>query len=604
LSPGRRLTKASGCDEFTEVMMAPQSSSRRRRPAKATPAPVTAPPPPRRGPIGRLAGLPVELWRTFSGLGLVLGALFFAAALTPSLIPRSPLLQGVLSGVCFAIGYWLGVVLLWAWNWMQLPLASQRVRRNATWAAAALAAAVVVSFAWKSAGWQDSIRERMGMPLLGEADPLTVGVIAAAVFLVLLLIARSFRGVGGLVRRRLARHVPERVSMLVGGLAALALFWALVDGVLFAGFIRLSDRSFQALDALIEPQFPAPTDPMKTGSAESLLNWEELGRAGRQFVVSGPTAEEIAAFTGREAKQPIRIYAGLNSAEGLEERADLALAEMVRVGAFDRKVLVVVVPTGTGWMDPAAMDTLEYLHGGDSAIVAMQYSYLTSWISLLVEPGYGSAAGREIFRAVYGHWTELPREERPRLYLQGLSLGSYGSEQSFRLHEVLADPFHGAVWSGPPFPSPTWAEATRDRNPGSPPWLPVYGDRSVIRFTNQENHLDIPGANWGPMRVVYLQYASDPITFFDPHSVWHKPDWMRPPLGPDVSPELRWYPVVTFLQLGLDMAIGLAAPIGHGHYYAPEHYIDAWMAVTEPEGWTPEGGARLKAKFIEARAEE
>ena len=74
------------------------------------------PPPPRRGPVGWLAGLPVELWRTFSGLGLVIGALFFAAALTPSLIPRSPLLQGVLSGVCFAIGYGLGVLLLAAWE--------------------------------------------------------------------------------------------------------------------------------------------------------------------------------------------------------------------------------------------------------------------------------------------------------------------------------------------------------------------------------------------------------------------------------------------------------------------------------------------------------
>ncbi len=582
--------------------MAPQSSTRRRRPAKA-PQVAPPPPPPRRGPLGRVAGLPVDLWRSFSGLGLVIGALFFAAALTPSLIPRAPLLQGVLSGVCFAIGYGLGVLILAAWEWMQLPLASLKVRRNATWAAAALAAVVVASFLWKAAGWQDSIRERMGMPTIAGAEPLTVGLVAVVVFVLVLLVARGFRGVGGLVRRWLARYVPERVSMLLGGLAALALFWALVDGVLLRGFMRMADSSFSALDALIEPQFPTPTDPMQAGSAESLVNWEELGRAGREFVVSGPTAEEIAAFTGREAKAPIRVYAGLNSAEDLDDRADLVLREMIRVGAFDRSVLIVAVPTGTGWMDPAAMDTLEYLHGGDTAIVAMQYSYLTSWISLLVEPGYGSAAGREIFRTVYGHWTSLPRDRRPKLYLQGLSLGSYGSEQSFRLHEVLADPFQGAVWSGPPFPSPTWAGATRERNPGSPAWLPIYGDSSVIRFTNQENHLGIPGATWGPMRLVFLQYASDPITFFDPHSIWHKPDWMNPPVGPDVSPELRWYPGVTFLQLGLDMAIALAVPIGHGHYYAPEHYIDAWVAVTDP-GWTEADVARLKAHFIEARAEE
>ena len=99
------------------------------------------------------------------------------------------------------------------------------------------------------------------------------------------------------------------------------------------------------------------------------------------------------------------------------------------------------------------------------------------------------------------------------------------------------------------------------------------------------------------VRAVYLQYASEPITFFCPDSLYRKPDWMNAPLGPDVSPELRWYPGVTFLQLLLDMAVGLSVPIGHGHLYAHAHYIDAWLAVTAPGGWTPEAIARLKAHF-------
>ena len=99
------------------------------------------------------------------------------------------------------------------------------------------------------------------------------------------------------------------------------------------------------------------------------------------------------------------------------------------------------------------------------------------------------------------------------------------------------------------------------------------------------------------MRLVYLQYASDPITFFTPDALWRKPDWMNAPVGPDVSPELRWYPVVTLLQLGLDMAVGLGVPRGHGHDYAPEHYIDAWVAVTAPEGWSAADLDRLKARF-------
>ena len=241
------------------------------------------------------------------------------------------------------------------------------------------------------------------------------------------------------------------------------------------------------------------------------------------------------------------------------------------------------------------MDTLEYLHRGDTAIVGVQYSYLWSWLSLLVEPGYGAETGHALFREVYRHWVSLPKESRPKLYLHGLSLGALGSQQSLRFHEVLADPIQGAVWSGPPFASPMWSSVTRGRNSGSPVWLPVFGDSSVYRFTNQQNALDMAGVEWGPMRVVYLQYASDPTTFFSTDTLWRKPTWMMRPLGPDVSPELRWYPVVTFLQLALDMITATNVPMGYGHVFAPEHYIDAWVEVTEPDGWSTSDIARLKA---------
>ena len=101
------------------------------------------------------------------------------------------------------------------------------------------------------------------------------------------------------------------------------------------------------------------------------------------------------------------------------------------------------------------------------------------------------------------------------------------------------------------------------------------------------------------MRIVYLQYASDPIVFFEPAAFYRPPAWMAQPRGPDVSPELRWYPVVTFLQLLLDMAVGLAVPIGHGHSTRHAHYIDAWLAVTAPEGWTPDGDRAAEGAFAE-----
>jgi len=106
---------------------------------------------------------------------------------------------------------------------------------------------------------------------------------------------------------------------------------------------------------------------------------------------------------------------------------------------------------------------------------------------------------------------------------------------------------------------------------------------------------------WGPLRIVYLQYASDPVTFFDYATLYREPDWMKLPRGPDVSPQLRWYPVVTFLQLVLDMAMATTTPIGYGHVYAPEHYIDAWVEVTNVQGWSSEEITRLKQHFRKLR---
>src|SRR6185312_8709303 len=139
---------------------------------------------------------------------------------------------------------------------------------------------------------------------------------------------------------------------------------------------------------------------------------------------------------GRNSLEPIRVYVGLRSAETPEARAKLALQELKRVGAFDRSVLIVVTPTGTGWVDPAALDSVEYLHDGAVASVALQYSYLGSWLYLLSGADYGADAARALFKEVYGYWTTLPKERRPKLYLHGLSLGAMNSEQSTDLFEV------------------------------------------------------------------------------------------------------------------------------------------------------------------------
>src|SRR5690606_14973674 len=248
--------------------------------------------------------------------------------------------------------------------------------------------------------------------------------------------------------------------------------------------LHLADSSYREWDALIQPEFARPDTPLRTGSADSLVAWQDLGRAGREFVGSGLAAPEIAALSGMPAKDPIRVYAGLPSADSAEARAALALAELERTGAFERAALVVIVPTGTGWVDPAALGPLEVLLGGDVASVAVQYSYLASPISLFVEPDYGGETARALIGTVYRRWSELPAATRPRFYLHGLSLGAFNSERSVDWEAMAGDPIHGALWSGPPFASRGWQTLTAERNAGSPAWLPQVGDGARVRFAN------------------------------------------------------------------------------------------------------------------------
>lgn len=528
--------------------------------------------------------------------GLFLGAFFFAFSLTPSLLPRPLFVQGLLSGLSFAVGYGLGTALVALWTYLQLPLLHGRLRIGVKLVVAALIGTVLFSFLWQALEWQNALRALMGMEPSPGAHRLAVGLIAALTFGLLLMTARAFRIIFRRVSDGLDRVLPERISRVLGGLAALALFWSIVDGVLVASVLRVADRSFQQLDALVEDDLPRPERPDQAGSAASLVDWNDLGRQGRRFVAGGPTAEDLSDFFGAPQKAPIRVYVGLNTASSAAERARIAVDELERVGGFERSVLLLVTPTGTGWVDAVGQDTVEYLHRGDIATVAAQYSYLNSPLSLLTKASDGTEMAQAMFREVYGKWRGLPPDSRPKLYLNGLSLGSLNSDLSFDLYDIIDEPFGGALWVGPPFSHATWLRTTMQRDPGSPAWLPVFRDGAVVRFMNQDGSGVLSGRDWGNFRIVFLQYASDPITFFSSDAAWREPEWMRAPRGPDVSPDLRWFPVVTMLQLAADMMVG-STPRGFGHEYAADDYIDAWIALTRPEGWSEAELTRLRLHF-------
>lgn len=523
----------------------------------------------------------VKRYGRFSSVGLLVASLFFYASLTPSLIPRSSIHQGVLSGLALAIGYGIGVSLVWLWRYVELP--QPKKYRARTLQVIRVCSIVLVIFPLvRATAWQNSIRRLMGLEDISGGHQLLLVLLAVAISLLLISVVRLLWRASRYVSHKLSHVIPRRVANVLGVVLVTFLVFLVVNNVFVSTYLSALDSTYAEIDLLTGEVFEQPNDVLRTGSPSSLIAWDTLSVKGKNFTSTGPTQEEISAFSGKEAMQPLRVYVGLRSAETVEERAELALAELRRVGAFNRSVLVLVTPTGSGWIDPGAVDTLEYLHNGDTAIAALQYSYLPSSITLFVYPELAQESSQIMFENVYDYWTTLPKETRPRLYVHGVSLGVLGSESSAQLYELIEDPIDGAVWAGPPFPSMIWNQVTNARNSDSPVWLPVFDDGSLVRFTGRENELDLPNASWGMMRIVYIQHPSDPVTFFSPDLWYKEPAWLEQ-RGPDVSPSLRWFPVVTFFQVAFDIHVATFAPPGYGHNFAPSSYIDAWVEVTQAD---------------------
>jgi uncharacterized membrane protein len=297
----------------------------------------------------------------FSVPCFLLGVLFFAASLTPSMIPRGPEVQGILGGLVTAIGYLIGQVVAVLWRTADLPLLSGRPAKVLL---TLIAIPVVVFFLWvlgSSRIWQNDIRQKMGLEPAEALHLATILLLAIATFAVAFALGRVVASLFRLVRLWLLRIMPLRRANVLGFVTVvLVLFVVTRDGIVDRVVTGL-DESYEAAQELFQNAPPRPSDPRMTGSAQSLIDWAAMGKPGRDFITSGPTAADISAFTGRPALNPIRVYVGRANRKTPRERAELALAELIRQGAFEREVLIVVSPTGTGWMDPGAQDPVEYM---------------------------------------------------------------------------------------------------------------------------------------------------------------------------------------------------------------------------------------------------
>jgi uncharacterized membrane protein len=545
----------------------------------------------------RLLGYP-----TFGGLLLAL--VFWWQALTPTLIPRSAITQAAVSGLCAAIGYGIGT-LVGRWIGRLLadrgrgpgPRARQvgRIILGAGW----LIAVTVGSALW--VGWQNDQRDFMGMASVGWTDAVLMVVLSLLAGALFVVVGRALaRGVAA-INRFNHRHLPAVLAAPATIVLLVVLVVVLGGGVAWRGITAAVNALYGPVNAGTNEGTVMPESPSVSGSSQSLVAWETLGLQGREFVAGATTAADLKAFHGPDAEvvDPVRVYVGVASADSPDERAELAVQELQRAGGFDREVLAVWVPTGTGWMIAEATAALEQLHQGDTAIAAIQYSYLPSLFAVFMDNGAAEEAGIALFNAVHEYWSTLPADERPELVLFGKSLGTAGVEAPFAgpdAHSSVANLVartDGALVVGAKEVNPILRQLTRERDPASPVWQPIFDDGRSVRFVNRDPDQPPMEADWPAPRIVYLQHPSDPVPYWSVEALWWPPEWLDHPRGFDVPDSAGWFPIASGVQAVADLIFQLSTPPGFGHVYSTD-YADGWARVVPPDGWTDADTERLE----------
>ncbi len=154
----------------------------------------------------------------------------------------------------------------------------------------------------------------------------------------------------------------------------------------------------------------------------------------------------------RAVADPIRVYVGLDSGRSEAERISLAVQELERTGAFERSLLLVVSPTGTGYVNYVTSESVEYLTLGDCASATLQYSKRPSALSL-DRVWEGRKHFRLVLSAIRRRLYQLAPEKRPRLVVFGESLGALTSQDAF-VHQgtvgLLDAGVEAALWIGTP----------------------------------------------------------------------------------------------------------------------------------------------------------
>jgi uncharacterized membrane protein len=293
------------------------------------------------------------------------------------------------------------------------------------------------------------------------------------------------------------------------------------------GLSRLREIGTRADAALRQ----APRSPYVSGGPASAVGYETLARDGRRFVSLRTPAAEIATVAPG-AMEPIRVCVGLQTAPTVEQRVDLAIAELERLGGFERSTLLVICPAGSGYADYVAAEAIECFTRGDVASVVVQYGVLPSMLSL-GRVGLGARTARLLLDRVLERATG-------RVLVYGESLGARVAQEALQLEPRLAtsggkvDGVHAVVSVG---------------TPGGPSL------RDQLRTSPDVVHLD----RWQQLRggeraqLWFLDHDADPVTKWDRPLAFRSPYWLQRPRGRNIPVDMAWLPILTWWQVLFDV---------------------------------------------------
>lgn len=346
--------------------------------------------------------------------------------------------------------------------------------------------------------WQNTLRLAMGSPTVDWRYAIDVVGGASCV-------ALALWGIGlGALKLCNALGVARSIGLIV-------IVGVLSYAVAVPALWSAMSSSFAASNSALDETVTAPVAQTRSGSPNSLVPWRTLGREGRKFVSGG--------LDPRAA----RIYVGLDSAPTLEQRVNMAVADMERAEAFARDVVVVAIPTGSGWVDENAVTGAEHAFGGSVATVAVQYSNKPSWATFLFAEDDARRSADAVVDAIAAR--AATEATPPKIVVYGQSLGSVAGSDAYLTHRNTNPLICGAVWAGPPAGAVNTEGAT------------------------------------------VLANSSDPVVRWSAQLLWSAPS---PVTTRHDAPTPMWLPLVSFVQTSIDLAAALDVDAGHGHRYGTD----------------------------------